>query len=120
MFVFSGESGAGKTVAAKYIMGYISKVSGGGQKVQVTSVFFRISFLSCNKQVLVLKPVLCRFCCSACEGYYPAVEPSAGSVWQCEDSPQQQFKPFCAFHTHIYPAQSYEFTTRKPVFHYCE
>lgn len=44
MIVFSGESGAGKTVAAKYIMGYISKVSGGGQKVQVTSVFFRISF----------------------------------------------------------------------------
>uniref|UniRef100_A0A672LPC7 Osteoclast-stimulating factor 1 n=1 Tax=Sinocyclocheilus grahami TaxID=75366 RepID=A0A672LPC7_SINGR len=34
MFVFSGESGAGKTVAAKYIMGYISKVSGGGAKVQ--------------------------------------------------------------------------------------
>lgn len=34
-FVSSGESGAGKTVAAKYIMGYISKVSGGGAKVQV-------------------------------------------------------------------------------------
>ncbi|KAK2498854.1 hypothetical protein MC885_009537, partial [Smutsia gigantea] len=33
--IISGESGAGKTVAAKYIMGYISKVSGGGQKVQV-------------------------------------------------------------------------------------
>lgn len=32
---FSGESGAGKTVAAKYIMGYISRVSGGGPKVQV-------------------------------------------------------------------------------------
>ncbi|XP_039623099.1 unconventional myosin-If [Polypterus senegalus] len=32
--IISGESGAGKTVAAKYIMGYISKVSGGGQKVQ--------------------------------------------------------------------------------------
>lgn len=33
--LFSGESGAGKTVAAKYIMGYISRVSGGGPKVQV-------------------------------------------------------------------------------------
>lgn len=35
VFYCSGESGAGKTVAAKYIMGYISKVSGGGSKVQV-------------------------------------------------------------------------------------
>lgn len=33
----SGESGAGKTVAAKYIMSYISRVSGGGPKVQVSS-----------------------------------------------------------------------------------
>ena len=33
---FSGESGAGKTVAAKYIMSYISRVSGGGPKVQVS------------------------------------------------------------------------------------
>ncbi|NXO02092.1 MYO1F protein, partial [Rhinopomastus cyanomelas] len=32
--IISGESGAGKTVAAKYIMGYISRVSGGGEKVQ--------------------------------------------------------------------------------------
>ncbi|XP_038825372.1 unconventional myosin-Ie-like isoform X2 [Salvelinus namaycush] len=32
--IISGESGAGKTVAAKYIMGYISRVSGGGPKVQ--------------------------------------------------------------------------------------
>ncbi|KYM95104.1 Myosin-Ie, partial [Cyphomyrmex costatus] len=32
--IISGESGAGKTVAAKYIMSYIAKVSGGGKKVQ--------------------------------------------------------------------------------------
>ncbi|XP_073322892.1 myosin IEb [Pagrus major] len=32
--IISGESGAGKTVAAKYIMSYVSKVSGGGGKVQ--------------------------------------------------------------------------------------
>nr|XP_057944461.1 unconventional myosin-Ie [Doryrhamphus excisus] len=32
--IISGESGAGKTVAAKYIMGYISRVSGGGPRVQ--------------------------------------------------------------------------------------
>ncbi|CAB3366602.1 Hypothetical predicted protein [Cloeon dipterum] len=32
--IISGESGAGKTVAAKYIMSYISRVSGGGTRVQ--------------------------------------------------------------------------------------
>jgi len=37
--VSSGESGAGKTVAAKYIMSYIAKVSGGGPTVQVCCSF---------------------------------------------------------------------------------
>ncbi|XP_012265926.2 unconventional myosin-Ie-like [Athalia rosae] len=32
--IISGESGAGKTVAAKYIMAYVSRVSGGGTRVQ--------------------------------------------------------------------------------------
>jgi myosin-1 len=36
LYIYSGESGAGKTVAAKFIMSYISKVSGGGATVQVS------------------------------------------------------------------------------------
>ena len=39
----SGESGAGKTVAAKYIMAYISRVSGGGPTVQVTVCLLRFT-----------------------------------------------------------------------------
>lgn len=42
----SGESGAGKTVAAKYIMSYISKVSGGGPKVQVRNRSYSIQYIA--------------------------------------------------------------------------
>lgn len=36
--IISGESGAGKTVSAKYIMSYISKISGGGSSTRVQHV----------------------------------------------------------------------------------
>lgn len=43
---FSGESGAGKTVAAKQIMGYIAAVSGRSEKVEyVKSVILGISHI---------------------------------------------------------------------------
>lgn len=36
--IISGESGAGKTVSAKYIMSYISKVSGGNKSDRVQNI----------------------------------------------------------------------------------
>ena len=36
--IISGESGAGKTVCAKYIMNYISKISGGNQSTKVQHI----------------------------------------------------------------------------------
>lgn len=68
----SGESGAGKTVAAKYIMGYISKVSGGGPRVQVSCTEYKhdvlnhpqienhsvfLFLMTCEGLMVVLKPV---------------------------------------------------------------
>ena len=34
--IISGESGAGKTVAAKFVMNYISTISGGGKNSYLT------------------------------------------------------------------------------------
>lgn len=36
--IISGESGAGKTVSAKFIMNFITRISGGGQKAQVKDI----------------------------------------------------------------------------------
>lgn len=59
----SGESGAGKTVAAKYIMGYISKVSGGGSKVQVEETHTeRFVWLAARSFTCPLTPSLCLHC----------------------------------------------------------
>lgn len=120
----SGESGAGKTVAAKYIMGYISKVSGGGDKVQVglpppqhpefrllTSLlpqplhravhgWGHISIPSRGGQLQwaqVSSPAQARALLwpPAREGHHPAVQPTAGSLRQCQNCPQQQLEPLC-------------------------
>ena len=115
----SGESGAGKTVAAKYIMGYISKVSGGGDKVQVSImnsnrvllylVLWEIRTMQlwlCMRNTLtsacvrLSMPVWCDValcvcvcvCVTACEGHHPPVQSSAGGLWERQDRPQQQLE----------------------------
>lgn len=52
--VYSGESGAGKTVAAKFIMGFITKVSGGGTKVQVNIVNIEEIRVPCQTNMQIL------------------------------------------------------------------
>lgn len=77
-FCGSGESGAGKTVAAKYIMGYISKVSGGGAKVQVklAASKFKISEFY---TVCVLHFVSVSV--AACQRHHPTVKSTTGGIW---------------------------------------
>lgn len=57
--IISGESGAGKTVDAKYIMSYISRISGGGQRVQVCASLCKFLlnpiYLHSNSSVIQLK-----------------------------------------------------------------
>lgn len=65
--IISGESGAGKTVAAKFIMNYISKISGGGKNVQV------------REKLIQSKKIL------ACERSDSAIESSFGSIWKRSD-----------------------------------
>lgn len=70
--IISGESGAGKTVAAKFIMGYIAKVSGGGSDVQV---LFLSCFFMLSERIFVES-----------EGSHFGVQSIVGSFWQCQDS----------------------------------
>lgn len=82
----SGESGAGKTVAAKYIMGYISKVSGGGTKVQVETAsydlrhYYSSCSVVCRYFSCVSNGVMC-LCVAACKRNHPTVKSSAGGFW---------------------------------------
>lgn len=117
----SGESGAGKTVAAKYIMGYISKVSGGGEKVQVCPCAPHLHLptpspcsppahgaapapgmgthrppgLSSAPRRSVGPPHQSPLppLPPAREGHHPAVQPAAGSLRKRQNRPEQQLQP---------------------------
>ena len=59
----SGESGAGKTVAAKHIMSYISRVSGGGPTVQVTVplMFLHVNVIFSRQHTVLAVYYVCMF-----------------------------------------------------------
>ncbi|KXJ27247.1 Unconventional myosin-If [Exaiptasia diaphana] len=64
-FINSGESGAGKTVCAKFIMSYIAKVSGGGQNVQVVSIASVVA-VACVDVVVAIASGVVGSCCNWC------------------------------------------------------
>lgn len=74
MVMCRGESGAGKTVSAKFVMNYITKVSGGGQDVQVIIW----EFLAYQLPLLLLLLL-------ACQRYYSPIQSIAGSIRKCQN-----------------------------------